>query len=333
MSMVLANRRKAATLLVALGPERAAALMRSFDEDEVRELAAEVSTIGALPREEVAAILQEVAEEVVGRRMAAAGGVHYARDLLARALGPERAERLMAGIEATNDRPFGFLLAADPDLAGRALAVEPPASAALALAHLPSDAAARILAKLPPTAAAELARRLATLEFAHPDVIAEIDADFRVRLAPALEQHMQEIAGMDLLVEMLNRASRDTERELLEGIELHDPDLANRIREALFVFDDVARLDDRGIQQVLKSVDSKDLATAMKNAGPAVTDAILRNLSERARTNLQEEIEFLKGVRASDIEEARTRVVRVVRTLEEAGTITIERSGEDDSAV
>lgn len=331
-ALALDNRRKAATLLVAVGPERAANLLKSLPEDEVRELAAEVSRIGDLPREQVADILQEVAEEVVSRRMAAAGGVRYAHDLLSRALGDERAARLMEVIEGERTgQPFHYFATATPELVARALCGESPASAALALAHVPADFAARVLGKMPPEAAAELAVRLATLEQAHPEVIREVDEDFQIRLAPLLEVHTQQIPGLARLVDMLNLASRDTERELMQSIAAADPVLAEKIREALFVFDDVAKLDDRAIQQVLKGIDSKDLATALKNAGAEVTEAIMRNLSERARTNLQEEIEFLKNVRGSDIAEARSKIVKVVRALEEEGTIIIERGGSDDA--
>lgn len=328
MSLVPASRRKAATLLVALGPERASAVMRGFSDDEVDALMAEVAAMGAVPDADRTAVLREMAEEVVGVRVTTSGGAGYARDLLTRALGADRAARVMERVASPASRPFGYLADADPTMAARALAAEPPASAALALAHLSGEAAARVLVAMEPGPAVELARRLASLERAHPEVIALVDADFRERLAPVLAEQVQEIPGLSLLVEVLNRASREKERELLDGIGHHDADLAERIREAMFVFDDVARLDDRAIQQVLKSVDSKDLATAMKGASQTVCDAILRNLSERARTNLLEEIEFMKGVPASDIEAARTAVVRTVRTLEEDGTITIERGGD-----
>lgn len=325
------NRRKAATLLVAVGPERAASLLKSFDEDEMRMLASEVATIGTLPREEIGKILQEAAEEVVSRRMASAGGVRYAHDLLSRALGDERAARLMEIIEGERaGQPFHYLATAPPELVARALTGEAPASAALALAFLPSETASKVVGKMSPPIAAEMARRLASLEYAHPDVIAEVNADFENRLAPLLDQTTEEIPGLQRLVDMLNLASRETERELLQGIEAADPELAARIREALFVFDDVARLDDRAIQQVLKGIDSKDLAVALKNGGAEVTEAIMRNLSERARTNLQEEIEFLKNIRGSDIHEARSKIVKAVRTLEEDGTIVISRGGGDD---
>lgn len=328
MGALPASRRKAATLLVALGPERAAAVMRGFDEAEVEALMSEVAAMGVVGPSDRSAVLREMAEEVVGGRIVASGGPGYARDLLTRALGPDRAARVIDSVASPGRRPFGYLADADPAMAARALAAEPPASAALALAHLSGDAAARILVAMDAGPAVELARRLASLERAHPEVIASVDADLRERLAPVLAEDVQEIPGMALLVDLLNRATREKERELLEGIGDHDAELAERIREALFVFDDVARLDDRAIQQVLKTVDTKDLATAMKGASQTVCDAILRNLSERARTNLLEEIEFMKGVPAADIEAARTAVVRTVRTLEEDGTIAIERGGE-----
>ena len=323
------NRRKAATVLVALGPERAAELLRGFGEDEVRELAAEVAEVGHLPALEVIKTLSELAQEVVARRLAAEGGIGYASGLLERVLGKDRAAELAESIDPAKVRPFAFLGAADPEIVATVLAPEPPSSVALALAHLDTKLASRVLRHLPGGARGEVALRIANMEHAHSEVVAEVDADFRRRLLPLLEQRVKEIPGIGTLVDMLNQGSRETEREVLEAIEEVDPELAGRLRDALFTFDDVARLDDRAIQQVLKSVDTRDLATAMKNAPDELTEKILGNLSERARENLLEEIEFLKNVRSSDITEARNRIVRAVRTLEEVGTITIER-GDDD---
>jgi flagellar motor switch protein FliG len=327
--LTLVNRRKAATVLVALGPERAAELLRGFDEDEVRELAAEVAEIGHLPAEQVIHTLTELAQELVGRRLAADGGINYAAGLLERVLGKERALELAEMIDPAKVRPFAFLTQAAPDIAATVLAPEPPSSVALALAHLDSKAAARILRHLPADVRGDVALRIASMEHAHAEVVSEVDADFRRRLLPVLEQTVTDIPGIGALVEMLNQGNRETEREVLEAIEEVDPELAARLRDALFTFDDILRLDDRAIQQVLKSVDTRDLATAMKNASDELTTKLLGNLSERARENLVEEIEFLKNVRASDIAEARNRVVRAIRTLEEVGTITIDR-GDDE---
>lgn len=324
MPPALANHQKAAAVLVALGPERATSLLRNLDEADVSSLAAEVAALGTLPAHETSLLLQDVAQEIVGRRMIATGGPAYAKDLLARVLGEERAHQISSRISGVR-RPFTWLASAEPAVAARALAPEPPATLALALAHLEPDIAASILVELPANIQGDVATRVAALERVHPEVLAEVDADLEQRLRPLLEERTTRIEGLQVLVGILNRGSRETEKQVLESIELSDPDLASRIRDALFIFDDIARLDDRAIQQLLKSIDGKDLAVAMKGAGEAVTACILRNLSERARENLLEEIEFLKGVRQTEIEEARTRCVRAVRVLEEAGTITIER--------
>ena len=321
MTLALANRQKAAAVLVALGPERASLLLRNLDEDMISDLASEVAAIGQLPAGQSTSLLRDVAQEIVSRRMVAEGGPGYARDLLERVLGPERGAELSRRLTSAGHRePFVWLAGAEPTLLP-----EPPATVALALAHLEPEAAAGILVELPAETRVDVATRIASLERVHPEVLAEVDADLEARLRPMLEERTRRIEGLSVLVGILNRGSRETEKDVLESIELSDPDLAGRIRDALFIFDDVARLDDRAIQQLLKSVDSRDLSVAMKGAGETVTACILRNLSERARENLVEEIEFLKGLRQTEIEEARTRIVRAVRTLEESGTITIER--------
>lgn len=330
--LALANRRRAAAALVAMGPERAAALLRNFDPEEIEALAGEIASVGTLPAEEINRILREIAEEVVGRRLAAEGGLRYAQEVLERVMGPEKAREIVERIDPVRVRPFNYLAMGDPDVVARVLAAEPPASVALALAHIDTDAAARILVKMPPEVSADVAIRLAALEYVHPDVVAEVDADFSRRLLPMLTTQLRPVPGIETLVGVLNRTSRETERALLEAIEAQQPELAMRIRDALFVFDDIVRLDDRAIQQVLRSVDTRELAVALKGAGEEVRDAILRNLSERARENLLEEIEFLKGVRPSDIREAQTQIVRTIRALEEAGTITIERGDGEELA-
>jgi flagellar motor switch protein FliG len=323
--MALANRQKAAAVLVALGPDRATALLRNLDEATVADIATEVAAIGALPAREANALLRDVAQEIVGRRVAATGGPGYARDLLERVLGADRAGELSRRLGDTRRQPFNWLAGAEAPVIARALVPEPPATIALALAHLEPPAAAAILVELPGDIRGDVATRIAALERVHPDVLAEVDADLETRLRPLLEERTKRIEGLSVLVGILNNGTREVEKDVLETIELADPSLAGRIRDALFIFDDIARLDDRAIQMLLKSVESRDLAVAMKGAGETVTACILRNLSERARENLLEEIEFLKGLRPGEIEEARTRIVRAVRTLEEAGTITIER--------
>lgn len=323
------SRRKVATVLVALGPERAAPLVRALPDSEIRDLAAEIATLGPVRKEAAVAALRELAEQLSGRRVAVEGNPTVARELLTRALGPARSHEIEEWSDPSVSQPFGYLAVGDPEVVARCLAGEPPAAVALALTNLAPDLAARILTNLPPDASGDVAMRLAGLEHVDPDVVAVVDADFRARLGAALRPRVRAVAGVASLVEMLSRSTKEQERAMLEALEARDPMLAAAVRDALFVFDDIARLDDRSVQQLLKGMDSRDLATALKNANAAVTERILGNLSERARDNLLEEIEFLKGTRQSDIDAARGRIVKQVQALEESGAITIERQGEE----
>ena len=326
----LDNRKRVATVLVALGPDRAAELLRGFGEPEMQAIAAGVAEVGPMAAEDIVRVLTELAQELVGRRLAAEGGLAYAVELLERVVGSARAAELRDLIDPVKNRPFAYLAAAPADVAANALGGEPPASVALALAHLEARFAAKILTYLAPDLRGAVALRIASMQHAHAEIVADVDADFRRRLVPLLQQPVDEVAGLDTLVQMLNEGSRDTEREVLDAIEAVDAELAARLREALFTFDDVARLDDRTVQQILKSVDTRDLAISMKSASDTLNQRILKNLSGRARESLLEEIEFLTGVRAADVAEARARVVRTVRALEEVGSITISRSGDED---
>src|SRR5690348_3588704 len=186
MTLALANRQKAAAVLVALGPERASLLLRNLDEDVVSDLASEVAAIGQLPAGQTTSLLRDVAQEIVGRRMVAEGGPGYAKDLLDRVLGPERGAELFGRLGPAGRAPFAWLAGAETSVAARALLPEPPATIALALAHLDPDAAAGILVALPSEIRVDVATRIAALEHVHPEVLAEVDADLEARLSPLL---------------------------------------------------------------------------------------------------------------------------------------------------
>lgn len=323
------NRRRAAMALVALGPRRAAQLLRTLPTDTQRELLAEVARVGPVDHEQVVSVLTELAQQVVARRRMAIGDPEYARRVLAELLGDDGADRV-SELSPEIEGRFSYLESADPTAAARLLDHEPPGAVAVALAHLRPPVAARILSRLDPGQRAEVARRLARLRTVPAETVDHIDRDFRERLGARLAEPVVDVAGLETLVGMLNEGSRRTEQEVIDALAERDPQLAEQVREALFVFDDIARLDDRAIQQVLKSVETADLATAMKRCAEPTRSAILRNLSERARENLLEEIEFLRSVKAADITEAQKRIVKTVKALEEAGTIVIDRGGDEE---
>jgi flagellar motor switch protein FliG len=330
MTTTAPSRRKAALALVALGPERAAEVLKTFPEGEVVELAAEMANIGALNANDARQVLQEVATSLQDDHRVAAGGPAFAQTVLDRAFGAVQAADYSRRANESTGRPFAYLEQGSPVDVARAIAGEPAGIVTLALAHLPVERGSAILSALDPGVRAEVALRLAELRAVHSSVISIVDADLRVRVAPLLDQPVVVFDGLDLLAQIVGGSSQAVEKQLLTDMAARDAEAAERVREVLFVFDDIVRLNDRGVQELLKNVDTRQLAVALKGADADVQETVFRNLSERARENLRDEIEILQGLRPSDIRDARKAVVAIVRQLEEAGTITIERSGADD---
>jgi flagellar motor switch protein FliG len=324
------GRRRAAIALVALGPERAAAVLRNLSETEARVLAVEVARLGSVTGEEVRATMGELARGISngGSGVLPAPGKRFAKELLVRALGDERGGVLAAELDVPE--PFAWLAEADPEPTAEALAAEPPAAIALALAHTEPKAAARLLTRLPDDLRTTVARRIAGLGAVHPDTLRQVEAGLRARIADVLNSAVQKVSGPTLLADVLSRAGRDASRDLLSALSQSDPELAEATRAALFTFDDVCALEPRTMQVLLRSVDSKELATALATSSDAVKDRVLSNLSERARDTLHEEIDLLSGVRASVVAEARAAVVTTARRLEEEGTVVLTRAGVED---
>jgi flagellar motor switch protein FliG len=275
-------------------------------------------------------VLQEVATSLQDDNRVAAGGPAFAQTVLDRAFGAVQAADYSRRANESTGRPFAYLEQGSPVDVARAIAGEPAGIVTLALAHLPVERGSAILSALDPGVRAEVALRLAELRAVHSSVISIVDADLRVRVAPLLDQPVVVFDGLDLLAQIVGGSSQAVEKQLLTDMAARDAEAAERVREVLFVFDDIVRLNDRGVQELLKNVDTRQLAVALKGADADVQETVFRNLSERARENLRDEIEILQGLRPSDIRDARKAVVAIVRQLEEAGTITIERSGADD---
>lgn len=321
----MTSRRKAALALVAMGPDRAAETLRNLPEDTVVDLLAEVSAIGPVDAEQARDVLSELAAGVQQQSVVAEGGPRYTSDLLARTFGSDKAAQLSGNVRIGGNRPFAHFQQADPDDVARVLADESGPTIALVLAHLDPPVAAPIFARLDPDIQTEVGLRLARLDTIHRSVVEQVDEDLKQRIAPLLAQPVVQFDGLDVLVQVVNSAPTELERQLLASMSERDAEMASRVRDALFVFEDVIRLDDRAVQEVLKSVDTRMLAIALKDAEPHVAEKFFKNLSERARENLQEEIDYLQGVKPADQKEARKQVVAVIRKLEEDGTIVIAR--------
>ncbi|GBD45793.1 Flagellar motor switch protein FliG [bacterium HR41] len=322
--------RKAAAFLASLGPERAAQIMSHLSDDEVEQLTLEISRLRSLPPEVVEGIWREVEENAAAERFVVEGGVDFARAVLERTLGTERAQEVLNRMMGAGQRPqFEFLRRTPPEQIAAFLQSERPQTIAVVLANVDTALAAKVLAKLDAQLQVEVARRIAEMSDTSPEVVREIESVMRMKLSGVIASSYEESGGVKSLAEILNNADRTTERNVLEKLGEDDPDLAQQVRDLLFVFEDIVKLDDRSIQLVLKEVDQSDLPLALRGASDDVKEKIMSNLSQRAQELLREEMELQPPQRRSAVEEAQARIVAVVRKLEEAGVITIGR-GEDD---
>ncbi len=327
----MSGTQKAAVVLMAMGLERASKVLKVMRESEVAEVMAEVAKMTDVEEEVVEAVLNEFAITASARSHFAVGGVEYARDLLEASLGERKAEEIFSRLTMTLvSAPFEFLRRADPRLVLGFIRDEHPQTIALVLAYMSSDAAALVLGGLPEHLQRDVSVRVATMDRTSPDIISTVEASLEKRLSSVLQQgDLSSVGGVQTLVDLLNRSDRATERLIFEGLENHDEALADEVRSRMFVFEDIVTIDDKSVQQVLRQVDSKDLALALKGVREEVRRKILDNVSSRAAENLLEEIEMLGPVRLKAVEEAQGAVVRVIRALEEAGQIVLTRSGEE----
>jgi flagellar motor switch protein FliG len=331
-SAVAGNRltgpQKAALMLVQLGREHGARVLRSMDESEVEEIMGEVARLDQVH----SGVMQQVMDEFVNAASGGSvghGGIGFVKDVLEEGLGRDRARRILRRIDGTV-RPFEFLKGVDPRQVLLFLIDEHPQTIALVLAHLEPDRAAGLLAGLPPAIGADVAVRIGTMVAPSPEIVRQVEGVLEAKLASLAEPEGSLLpGGVQPLVDILNRATPDVEASILEQLDLTNPELAEEVRRKLFVFEDIVKIDDRGVQLLLRDVDSKELATALKGASDDARAKVMKNLSERASANLAEEIDLLGPVRRPDVEEARDHIVTVIRSLEAAGQIVLSRGGDN----
>ena len=330
----LSGKEKAAILLISLGPEASAQVFKHLSDDEIEDLTLQIASMRKIDSEVRERVLSEFSEMMQAREYVEQGGINYAREVLEAALGKEKARMIIERLTATLQvRPFEFARKTEPTQILSFIQNEHPQTIALVLAYLRPEQASLILSALPPEKQVDVARRIATLDRTTPEVLEDIESTLEQRLS-AYEIHDYTAAGgIDSAVEILNQVDRATEKTIMEALEEDDPELAEEIRKRMFVFEDIVTLDDRAIQLIIREVDSRDLALALKTASEEVADRIYRNMSKRAANLLKEDIEFMGPVRLRDIEEAQSRVVSVVRRLEESGDLIISRGGEDELIV
>ncbi|AGK97774.1 flagellar motor switch protein FliG [Clostridium pasteurianum] len=322
---------KAAILFITLGPETSAGIIKKLPEREIQKITYEIANMTSVTKEQRQGILAEFIEMNKAKEYLLEGGIEYAKDLLSKALGSQRAKEILEKVvEATEQyRPFSIARKADAHQLLNVINSEHPQTIALILCYLQADKAGQILSALPEELQGEVAYRIATMSNTSPMVIKEIEKVLNTKLSSVVRSDVTVLGGVETIVDILNQVDRTTEKNITEELEKEDQELAEKIKQSMFVFEDIVTMDDVSIQRVLRELDNNDVALALKGSSEEVANCIFRNQSKRASTALKEDIEFLGPVRLLDVEKAQQKIVGIIRRLDDAGEIVIARGGED----
>ena len=325
----LKGRQKAAVLLIALGAQNAAEILKHLSDREVETLSLEMSALDRVRPEETDIVFGELSERVIASEAIRSGGVEYAREVLEHLLGPDRAREVLAIVtEVQEGKPFDFVRRTPPEQIAAFMMDESPQTIALVIANLSPGVGAKVLGELPSEVQPDVALRIALMGETSPAVVREVAQGLRDKLSNVLEHEFSSAGGVDTIAELLGLSGRSTERSVLQNIGATHEDLAEEIRARLFTFEDLHRLNDRDLQIVLREVDQKDLALALRGVPEFLWDKVTSNMSSRAAELLREDIDAQPPQRKHVVEEAQGRIVAVVRRLEESSNIVIGGSAD-----
>lgn len=329
----LNGRQKVAILLMAVGEEASAQITKTLPAEDVEAISFEIAKMKNVPSDIVTAVLEEWAHTEEAAVSLASGGVDFARRILEKAFGPSRAAQVLKRIESQlhDHISLTHLRNADPQQLTAIIRNEHPQTIALIMAFLDPSQTAAILREVEPSIGSDILLRIARMEKVMPDVLRIIEDSVGAESDLSMAGDGSAAGGPEAVAEVLNLLSASVEKELLDGVAEEDIELSEQIKDLMFVFEDITKLDDKGIARLLREVDSRELSMALKLASDDLKDRILGSMSTRARDSLLEEMEFLGPVRVSDIEQAQASIVKMARTLEEAGEIIM--GGSDDEVV
>lgn len=330
----ISGTQKAAILLIALGPEKSATIFKHLKEEEIEELTLEIANTRSVTPQVKEEIINEFYEVCLAQQYIAEGGINYAKELLEKALGAEKAMDVIGKLTASLQvKPFEFVRKTDPSQLLNFIQDEHPQTIALILSYLSPAQSALVLSALSPDRQADVVKRIAMMDRTSPDVIKEVERILESKLSNLVNQDYSIVGGVDAVVDILNTVDRGTEKHIMETLEIEEPEMADEIRKKMFVFEDILLLDDRAIQRVLRDVDNGDLAMALKGANEEVQNAIFNNMSKRLAVMIKEDMDFMGPVRMKDVEEAQQKIVNVIRKLEDSAEIVISRGGGDEIIV
>ncbi len=327
----LTGAQKAALFLISLGSDTASNVLKYLKEDEVEKITSEIAKLSNVSPEIKEKVLQEFQQLLKTQEFISQGGIEYARDILVKALGEEKANKIINRLkETTLQKPFQSLKDVDAEQLKNAIANEHPQTIALILSYIDPKKAAEVLKSLPPELQTSVVKRMATMDKTAPNILKEVERVLMAKLTDISKEKFAVTDGISTVANILNKLDSTSEKHILETLEEENPELADKIKDNLFVFDDIVNLDDIAIQLILREIEQQDLVKALKGASQEIRDKFFRNMSKRTAQLIKEDIEFLGPIRLREVEEARQKILNVIRKLESEGKIIILKNEKDE---
>lgn len=327
----ITNQQKAAILCIALGPEYSAKMFQHLADDEIEKITLEIASQRSVDQGLQQQVISEFYQTMMVKSYLSTGGLEYAQNVLEKALGTEKAAHIINRLTTSLQvKPFDFLRKTDPSQLLNFIQNEHPQTIALVMAYMESQQAAMLLSSLPPYRQSEVAKRIATMDRTSPDVIREVERVLERKLSAIVNQDFTTAGGIKAIVDVLNLVDRNTEKTIIDALEVDNPELTEEIKKLMFVFEDIVAIGDRDLQLILREVDNKELSLALKGTNEEVASKIYKNMSSRAAEMLKEEIEYMGPVKLRDVEEAQQKIVGVIRRLEDKGQIQVSHGKGDE---
>lgn len=334
MTENLMPKEKAAILMVALGKDFSSKIYKHLTDDEIEQLTLSITGLRAFDKETRDEVISEFYDLCVTQKYISEGGIDYARDVLVKAVGGDRADELIGKLSAALQvRPFDFVRRADPTQVSNFIQNERPQTIALILSYLEPEKSANILALLPEENQAKVVERIANMSVVSMEYIREAEKILEYKISSIGQEENTSVGGVDTIVEMLNAIDRSTEKSILDKIEMDNPELADEIHRKMFVFEDIVKLTDVDLQKTLKEIDNDVLTMALKGASEEIAEKIFANISKRLHDMIVENMEYMGPVRVRDVEQAQQTIVNAIRKLEDAGEIEIARGGAEEELI
>ena len=326
---------KAALVVVSLGADRASQIYKYLNEEDIEDLTYEVAKLGKTNNNQVEATLDEFYKLCLTHKMMTDGGLDYARNVLEKAFGESTARNLLEKVSKTlQSRPFNFFMKGDPKALLSLLQNERAQVIALIMAYMEPEQAAQILEQLTDEKRIAVIEGMAHMDRVSPEAVAIVEEEMKRKFATIItsEDNMS-VGGIDFVADMMNNIDRSTERKVFDQLGKSNPDLAQDIRDKMFVFENILDMDDRSVQRFVRDLDTKDVVFALKNASEDMKATFFNNMSKRMADSVRGDMEVTSNVRLKDVEEAQQRIVNVIRHLEEQGEVIIKKGGEDDDII